>query len=124
MTFYICRSCGNVIVKLNDSGVKVSCCGTFMEELVPGTTDAATEKHVPSVKVDGNKVNVQVGDVEHPMVEGHYIQFIILETDKGYSCVNLTPEDKPVAEFIVPDGEKPVAVYEYCNMHGLWKKDI
>ncbi len=124
MKFYKCETCGNIIVKLNDSSVPVVCCGKPMTELVPGATDGALEKHVPSVKVEGNKVSVQVGEVEHPMVEEHFIQWIILETEKGYQTKNLKPEEKPVAEFVVADGDKAVAVYEYCNLHGLWVKEI
>lgn len=124
MKFYRCKTCGNIITKLNDSGVPVVCCGEKMEELVPGAVDAALEKHVPSVTVEGNTVKVQVGDVEHPMLEEHYIQFIVLETAFGSMIKNLSPDDKPVAEFALPAGDKPIAVYEYCNLHGLWVKEL
>ncbi len=69
MKFYVCEHCGNIIVKVKDSKVPVFCCGEKMKELVPGSTDAATEKHVPVVTVSGNKVNVVVGSVEHPMLD-------------------------------------------------------
>ena len=124
MKFYKCETCGNIITKLNDSGVPVVCCGKPMTELVPGATDGAFEKHVPSVTVDGSKVTVQVGEVEHPMMEEHFIQFIVLETEGGFQKKTLNPGDKPVAEFIVADGDKPKAAYEYCNLHGLWVKEI
>ena len=124
MKFYRCEHCGNIIIKLNDSGVPVVCCGQPMKELVPGATDGAYEKHVPAVTVDGSIVKVQVGEVEHPMVEAHFIQFIVLETSAGYQVKYLKPEEKPVAEFTVPAGEKAVAVYEYCNLHGLWVKEV
>ena len=124
MKFYRCETCGNIITKLNDSGVPVVCCGKPMTELVPGSVDAAVEKHVPAVTVDGSKVTVQVGEVEHPMLEEHFIQFIVLETEGGFQKKTLKPGDKPVAEFIVADGDKPVAAYEYCNLHGLWVKEI
>lgn len=94
-----------------------------MQELTANTTDAAVEKHVPVVTVDGNKVNVEVGSVMHPMTEEHLIQFIWLETEKGGQVRNLISSDDPKAEFIVGD-DKPVAVYEYCNLHGLWKKEL
>lgn len=124
MKFYKCETCGNIITKLNDSGVPVVCCGKPMTELVPGATDGALEKHVPAVTVDGSKVTVQVGEVEHPMMEEHFIQFIVLETEGGFQKKTLKPGDKPVAEFVVADGDKAVAAYEYCNLHGLWVKEI
>jgi superoxide reductase len=95
-----------------------------MTELVPGATDGAHEKHVPVVTVDGNKITVQVGEVEHPMMDAHYIQYIWLETDKGFMQKDLKPGDKPVAEFVLADGEKAKAAYEFCNLHGLWVKEI
>ena len=122
--FYRCNHCGNIIEKIVDSGVSVICCGEEMTELVPNTTDAATEKHVPAVKVEGNKVIVEVGSVEHPMVDVHYIEWIILESEKGFQKVDLKPDQAPRAEFLLADGDKPIAAYEYCNLHGLWKADI
>ena len=122
MKFYICETCGNIITHVQASGVPVFCCGKKMTELVPGTTDAAVEKHVPVYTVEGNTVTVQVGSVEHPMAPEHHIAFIYVEfASGGGRLINLT--DKPVAEVCVC-GEKVVAVYEYCNLHGLWKKDI
>ena len=123
MKFYRCEHCGNIIIKLHDSGVPVVCCGQPMTELVPGATDGAYEKHVPAVTVDGSVVKAQIGEVEHPMMEEHYIQFIVLETSSGYQIKNLKAGDKPVAEFTLAAGDKAVAVYEYCNLHGLWVKE-
>ena len=124
MKFYRCEHCGNIIIKLHDSGVPVVCCGQPMTELVPGATDGAYEKHVPAVTLDGSVVKVQIGEVEHPMMEEHYIQFIVLETSSGYQIKNLKAGDKPVAEFTLTAGDKAVAVYEYCNLHGLWVKEV
>ena len=120
--FYICEHCGNIIEYVKESGVPVMCCGQKMTELVLGTSDGAHEKHVPVVTVDGDKVTVEVGSVEHPMVEAHYIQWIAIETTKGSHRVKLEYTDKPIAEFKLPEGEEFVAAYEYCNLHGLWKK--
>lgn len=120
--FYKCRHCGNVIEKLVDSKVKVVCCGEEMEELVPNTVDASGEKHVPVVScLEECKMKVTVGSVPHPMEEAHHIVFIYVETENGGMRVNL--KDKPEALFCVKNG-KPVAVYEYCNLHGLWKTDV
>ena len=122
MKFYVCEHCGNIIEFVKESGVPVMCCGQKMTELVPGTSDGAYEKHVPVVTIDGDKVTVEVGSVEHPMVEAHYIQWIAIETTRGSQRVKLQYTDKPIAEFKLADGEKFVRAYEYCNLHGLWKK--
>lgn len=124
MKFYFCRHCGNIITHFKDSGVRVVCCGEKMQELVPGTTDGATEKHVPVVKIEGNKVTVTISSVEHPMVEAHFIEWIVLETRRGFQKKELKPGEKPEAEFLLPEGEAAVAAYEYCNLHGLWKAEI
>lgn len=121
--FLRCNHCGNIATLIEDKGVPVMCCGEKMEELKANTTDAATEKHVPEVTVEKNKVHVQVGSIIHPMTEEHLIQWIYLETEKGGQLKKLTASDEPKAVFCLAD-DKPVAVYEYCNLHGLWKKDL
>ncbi len=121
--FFLCKHCGNIVTFLNESGAPLTCCGDLMTELVPNTTDAAQEKHVPVVTVDGDKVTVVVGSVEHPMTPEHSIQWIYLETDQGMQNVFLSPGEKPEAVFAL-GGAKPIAAYEYCNLHGLWKKAI
>lgn len=119
--FYKCNHCGNVIEKSVDSGVPVVCCGHKMEELVANTVDASQEKHVPVVtKVDDCKIKIQVGSVEHPMIEEHHIAFIYVETENGGMHISLKVNGKPEAVFCTCN-DKPVAVYEYCNLHGLWK---
>ena len=125
MEFYKCKKCGNFVTfLLPKTAVTPKCCGDDMEKILPNTTDGATEKHVPVVRKDGNTYTVCIGDVEHPMMEEHYIQFIILETETGFYKKDLKPGEKPEAVFILGEGEKPIAAYEYCNLHGLWKKDI
>ncbi len=121
--FLRCEKCGNIVGVIKDSGAPISCCGENMQVLNPNTTDAANEKHVPVVEVEGEIVKVSVGSVEHPMTEEHLIEWIFLETDKGGQKINLTATDKPYAEFHL-NGAKPIAAYEYCNLHGLWKKDL
>ena len=121
--FYICETCKNIITKIVDSKVPVVCCGKPMKELVPGAVDGALEKHVPKVTIEGNTVKVQIGEVIHPMLPEHYIQFIALETKNGVQIKNLKAGDEPKAEFVLADGDEAVAVYEYCNLHGLWVKD-
>ena len=124
MKFYRCETCGNIITKVNDGKVPVVCCGAPMKELIPGATDGAFEKHVPAVTVEGNTVKVQIGEVEHPMIEAHYIQFVALESKNGCQIKYLKPEETPAAEFALTDGDAAVAVYEYCNLHGLWVKEL
>lgn len=121
MTFYKCAHCGNIIAHINDSGVRCHCCGEEMKPLLPNTTDAAGEKHVPVISIDGNTVTVTVGSMEHPMLEVHYINWIILETEQGRQRKMLKPGEKPAAVFALAEGDKVVAAYEYCNLHGLWK---
>ena len=122
LKFYRCKHCGNIIVKVIDSTVPVVCCGEKMVELVPGEVDGAVEKHVPEYVVENNIDKVQIGAVEHPMIEAHYIQFVALETNQGYQIKHLHANEKPVVHFALAEGEEVVAVYEYCNLHGLWKK--
>lgn len=121
MKYYVCEHCGNIIEYAKETGVPVMCCGQKMTELVPGSTDGAVEKHVPVVNIDGNKVLVEIGSVPHPMVEAHYIEWIVIETKRGSQKVKLNPEEAPKAEFILAEGDEFVAAYEYCNLHGLWK---
>ena len=120
--FYKCSHCGNVVVKMVDSGVPVVCCGKPMDELVVNTVDASLEKHIPVVhKSENGMMRIEVGTEHHPMTAEHHIVFIYVEKEKGGITVNL--KDKPVAEVCVGK-DKPLAVYEYCNLHGLWKKEL
>ena len=120
--FYKCRHCGNVVEKVVDSRVPVVCCGEKMEELIPNTVDASNEKHVPVVtRLDDDTIKVEVGSVPHPMLPEHHISFIYVETENGGIKANL--KDKPEA-VICTCTETPVAVYEYCNLHGLWKTEL
>ena len=123
MKFYICKHCGNIVTHLHASGVPVVCCGEKMEELIPGTVDAAVEKHIPVVERSGNTLTVRVGSVAHPMIPAHFIQWVAVETDQGSQIKYLKPETEPVVTFALAEGEKVVSVYEYCNLHGLWKTE-
>ncbi|MBR5901304.1 desulfoferrodoxin [bacterium] len=122
LKFYICKHCGNIIAFAKASGVPVVCCGEKMEELVPNTTDAAVEKHVPVVSVEDGKVVVTVGSVAHPMTEAHYIEWIAVQTKNGNQRKALTPSDEPKAEFPLLPGDEVIQTLAYCNLHGLWKK--
>ena len=123
MEFYICEHCGNIIGMVKDSGVPVMCCGQKMTKMVPGTSDGAFEKHVPVYTVKDNTVSVTVGSEEHPMLDAHYIEWIAVETAKGAQRKKLKPGEAPKAEFALTPDDSVVAVYEYCNLHGLWKSE-
>lgn len=122
--FYRCEHCGNIAVKVVDSGVPLVCCGEPMVELVADTTDAALEKHVPDVHIEGNHVHVNIGSVDHPMTPEHYIQFICLVKEAEYEIHPLQDDMQPHTDFYLGEGEKPLAVYEFCNIHGLWVKEL
>ena len=119
--FYICEHCGNITVMVKDAGVPVMCCGGKMKEIVPGTSDGALEKHVPVYTVEGNKVTVNVGSAEHPMLPEHHIAWVSLQTKQGSQRKELKPGDKPTVCFALCDGDEVEAVYAYCNLHSLWK---
>lgn len=120
--FYICEKCGNIIAIVNKGRGTVCCCGEPMKEIVPGTADAAAEKHVPAWKVEGSLVRVDVGEVHHPMLEAHYIEWVSLQTREGNQRKFLKPGQEPVVTFAITEGDEVEAVYAYCNLHGLWKK--
>ncbi len=102
----------------------MTCCDQEMAELTANTVDASAEKHVPAFEQDGAKVTVQIGSVEHPMLEEHHIEWIYLNTTHGGQRKNLTIGKAPVAEFMLADGEELISVYEYCNLHGLWAAKV
>ena len=119
--FFICETCGNIIAMVKPSGVPVVCCGKPMKQIVPNTTDAAQEKHVPVWSKEGNLVKVQVGSVAHPMIPAHYIEWVSLQTKAGNQRKALSPEQAPEVTFALTEGDEVEAVYAYCNLHGLWK---
>ena len=122
--FYKCETCGNIAIKVVDSGVGLVCCGHPMVELIPDSVEAATEKHIPAVNIEGNTVDVQIGSVLHPTLEEHHIMFICLVTEKAYQIHPLIAGVEPRAVFTVDSDDKPVKVYEYCNIHGLWVAEV
>lgn len=119
--FYICKRCGNIIAMVKDKGVPVMCCGQKMEEIIPNTQEGATEKHLPVWKIEGNIVKVSVGEIAHPMIDAHYIEWVSLQTKFGNQRKALNPGDLPEVSFALTEGDEVEAVYAYCNLHGLWK---
>ena len=121
--FYRCAICGKIVAMVKETAVPTICCGQEMAQLIPGTTDGAAEKHVPVVTRNGNIVEVKVGSVEHPMTNEHYIQWICLQTKQGNQRKMLNPTDKPEAKVMIFEDDEIEAVYEYCNLHSLWKNE-
>ena len=120
LKFYRCKHCGKIIAIVNDTKVPTICCGEAMEQIIPGTTDAAVEKHVPVITKNGNIIEVKVGSVEHPMAPEHYIEWIALRTKQGNQRKILKPGDAPVATFALVDGDEVIEAFAYCNLHSLW----
>ena len=121
--FFICRHCGNLVEAVHNSGVPMMCCGEKMQALEPNTVEASGGKHLPVAKYENGVLTVNVGSVDHPMVEEHLIQWIYVETENGGLRKDLKAGDKPAAVFHLGE-EKPVAVYAYCNLHGLWMTSL
>ena len=121
MKFYRCSVCGQIIAIVKKTGAPVVCCGKPMQEIIPGTTDAAVEKHVPVYTVENGIVTVTVGSAAHPMLPEHYIEWISLQTKAGNQRKALQPGDEPKVCFKICEGDEVEAVYAYCNLHSLWK---
>ncbi|MBQ9872851.1 MAG: hypothetical protein IJM30_00090 [Thermoguttaceae bacterium] len=121
MKFYQCSVCGKIIAIVKPTAVPTMCCGKPMSEIVPGTTDASVEKHVPNFTVDGDRVHVTIGAQEHPMTPEHHIEWVALQTKFGNQRKSLQPGSEPKVVFPLDDGDEVVAVYAYCNLHSLWK---
>ena len=121
--FYICEKCGNLVSSIHESGVPMKCCGQSMTKLEAGVVEASREKHIPVAIVEGDKVVVSVGSVAHPMTAEHSIEWVYLQTNKGGQRKALNAGEEPKVVFALAD-ETPVAVYAYCNLHGLWKAEL
>ena len=121
--FRICRKCGNLVGMVHDSGVPLICCGEKMEELTPNTVEASGEKHLPVVTVTDDILTVNVGSVDHPMLDAHLIEWIFVQTEHGGQRKAFKAGDAPHAEFCLKS-DKAIAVYAYCNLHGLWMTEV
>lgn len=120
MKFYMSENYSNIITKLTSDSSPILVNGKEMTEVKAGSIDAAVEKHVPAVSVEGNLVRVNVGEVNHPMTPEHYIPWVALETSHGAQVRWLQPTDAPSVSFLLAEGEEAKVVYAYCNLHGLW----
>lgn len=121
ITFYRCEKCGNVAALLKDSGGDITCCDLQMIRLQANTTDGAKEKHVPAISKEKGRIKVQIGSVPHPMLPEHHIEWIALLAGNKLQFEFLKPGMEPKAEF---EDVQSGTVYEYCNLHGLWKADF
>jgi len=117
---YKCGVCGNIIEVVHNSGGQLVCCGQPMNLMVENTVDAAKEKHIPVIEKLQDGVLVKVGEVEHPMLENHYIEWIEVLTESKVYRKYLKPGEKPEAVFKLD--EEVIVAREYCSLHGLWKK--
>ena len=117
-----CQHCGNIVSVVKESGVSIICCGEKMKEIIPGTVEASREKHIPEYKLESNKVIVNVGSIDHPMIPEHFIEWVSIQTKQGSQMKELTPGQKPEVCFTLCENDEVIAVYAYCNLHGLWKK--
>jgi len=124
MKFYMSENYANIITKLTSNGAPVLVDGKELTLIQPGSIDAAVEKHVPAVSVEGNLVRVNVGEVNHPMTPEHYIPWVALETSRGAQVRWLQPTDAPSVSFLLAEGVEAKVVYAYCNLHGLWQKEL
>ena len=124
MKFYRCNVCGNMVGLIRSGGGELVCCEQSMEELIPGSVDASSEKHVPDVTVEGAVVKVQIGSAVHPMLPEHHIEWVYIHTKQGGQRKKLNPGVEPKVEFLLSDGDKVLEVYEYCNLHGLWMNEM
>ena len=122
--FYKCEVCGNIIVKLNDSGITPYCCSHVMTKMSPDDLDGDLEFHVPTWKCDDNKIIIKIGEKKHPMTEEHHIEWIFLKTNLGFHVKFLASTDDPEACFKLCHGEEAQFIFTHCNIHGLWKACI
>ena len=122
--FFVCSICGNIVGRIEDKGPKIICCGKKMNNLLANTEEASVEKHVPVVDIHNNKVKVQVGSALHPMTQEHHISWIYLLTTEGGQRKTLKIDSDPIVEFALTENDKLLELYDYCNIHGLWKLEL
>ena len=121
LIIYKCSGCGNIAAVIENMGIAMNCCGMDMDELKANTTDAAVEKHVPVISGSGDAVEITVGSTLHPMTPEHHISWIMLHTNQGFQIKYLDKTGEPKVKFALAGADSLIAVYGYCNLHGLWK---
>jgi superoxide reductase len=118
---YRCKVCGNVVEVLRGGKGILVCCNEPMILEQEHREDPGLEKHVPVIEEDTNFVTVKIGEIEHPMEDTHYIEWIELIVDGTIYRKYLNVTDKPEASFPIPERHIEVSARAYCNIHGLWK---
>lgn len=121
MKLFKCKKCGQIVMKVEEKPCGIFCCGEEMEEMIPNSTDASAEKHIPVYEVKDSRVYVKVGAEEHVMTPEHHIAWILLKTNRGIMLRKLDLDKGPTMVFTMCEKEEVEEVYEYCNLHGLWK---
>jgi len=124
INFFKCSQCGNIVGLIKNGGAPLVCCAADMVKLTVNTVEASHEKHIPEVTVNGNALAVKIGSIPHPMENAHHINFVYVETKQGGQRKVLAVGAAPEARFVLTEDDRAIAVYEYCNLHGLWKKEL
>ena len=125
MRFYKCSICGKIVAVVNEGAGETICCNLPMEELTPKTEEGALdEKHIPVLVRENNKLTVFIGELPHPMDTNHHIEWIALCTNKGNQRKYINNQKEAKVTFNLDPDEKVLVVYAYCNIHGLWKRDL
>ena len=120
----ICEKCGKIVEITKDTTSELYCCNELMKDLKPNSVDAVIEKHKPVFEINGNKIDVKVAEIAHPMIEKHYIEWISIKTNYGVYKKYLKPNDAPAASFLLSEKEKVESILAYCNLHGLWETKV
>lgn len=125
MTFRKCDTCGQVIGIIKNKDNQIVCCGKVMSEIVPQETeDFLGEKHIPIFFIKHKKLFIQVGSNEHPTSLDHHIEWVAVKTNVRHQRIPLFPGER--ARIMIPlvCGEEVLEIYAYCNIHGLWKRNV
>ncbi len=127
---YKCNICGNIVEVLHTGVGELVCCNQNMVVFESKSTDEGTEKHLPVIEElpsnmcqgkDGFRI--KIGEVLHPQEEAHYIEWVEINTADGKSGKKfLKSGDELVVDFYTR--VDVVSVRVYCNIHGLWEKNV
>jgi superoxide reductase len=123
MNIFYCKHCKRICYSYYGGGT-LTCCGEEMTLLQPKVMDLGNEKHLPVVERQASdQIKVTIGSILHPMATEHWIQWIFVAQDSTYQMKKFESGETPIWTFyVIPD--KPIKVYEFCNLHGLWLTEI
>lgn len=122
--FYECNNYKTIIRMIADEDIPVVCNGQQMREMIPNVDDGSKEKHVPQLEFINNVLKVKIGSVNHPMEEKHSIKWVYMISRDGEQLKYLKKNGAPEVDFALTNGDHPVKVYAFCNLHGLWKAEL